>query len=118
MAHVSKPMAASAPALAIPIDRGEAKREDRELVRLSQDGTPAAFEELVRRHQQRVFALVERNPAVSGGRGGRGAAGVPEGIPWDQEIRSTGGVFHVALQNCRERVLGLFEEEKSAAIGL
>jgi len=28
------------------------------LVRLSQNGTEAAFEELVRRHQQRVFALV------------------------------------------------------------
>ena len=27
-------------------------------MRLSQDGTEAAFEELVRRHQQRVFALV------------------------------------------------------------
>lgn len=58
MARVSKTMAASAPALALPIDRGEAKRDDRELVRLSQDGTPAAFEELVRRHQQRVCALV------------------------------------------------------------
>jgi RNA polymerase sigma-70 factor (ECF subfamily) len=58
MTRVSKTMAASAPALALPIDRGEAKRDDRELVRLSQDGTEAAFEELVRRHQHRVFALV------------------------------------------------------------
>jgi RNA polymerase sigma-70 factor (ECF subfamily) len=58
MTRVSKTMAASAPALALPIDLGEVKRDDRELVRLSQDGTPAAFEELVRRHQQRVCALV------------------------------------------------------------
>ena len=34
------------------------KRDDRELVRLSQAGTESSFEELVRRHQQRVFALV------------------------------------------------------------
>jgi RNA polymerase sigma-70 factor, ECF subfamily len=58
MANVPKSMAASAPALALPVDRGEKKADDRELVRLSQNGTEAAFEELVRRHQQRVCALV------------------------------------------------------------
>jgi RNA polymerase sigma-70 factor, ECF subfamily len=57
MSNVPKSMAASAPALSLPLVRGE-KQEDRELVRLSQNGTEAAFEELVRRHQQRVFALV------------------------------------------------------------
>ena len=51
-------MAASAPALTLPLDRKGKNEEDRELVRLSQNGTEAAFEELVRRHQQRVFALV------------------------------------------------------------
>jgi RNA polymerase sigma-70 factor, ECF subfamily len=58
MANVSKHMAATAPALAAPLDRAGRQEEDRELVRLSQGGTEAAFEELVRRHQQRVFALV------------------------------------------------------------
>ena len=51
-------MAASATALTLPFQSGERKVDDRELVRLSQNGTEAAFEELVRRHQQRVFALV------------------------------------------------------------
>jgi len=50
-------MAASAPAMALPGSLGEV-RPDVELVRLCQNGTVAAFEELVHRHQQRVFALV------------------------------------------------------------
>ncbi len=58
MADVPKVMAASAAALTLPLDRKAKREEDRELVRLSQSGTEAAFEELVRRHQQRVFALV------------------------------------------------------------
>jgi RNA polymerase sigma-70 factor (ECF subfamily) len=58
MADVPKTMAASAAALALPLDHKGKKEEDRELVRLSQNGTDAAFEELVRRHQQRVFSLV------------------------------------------------------------
>lgn len=58
MANVSKPMAATAPAMAVPLDRAGRHEEDRELVRLSQGGSEAAFEDLVRRHQQRVFALV------------------------------------------------------------
>ena len=59
MANVSKHMAATAPAMAAPsIDRAARHEEDRELVRLSQGGGEAAFEELVKRHQQRVFALV------------------------------------------------------------
>src|ERR1700722_11861818 len=58
MGHVSKYMAASAPAIARPVDRGARQEEDRELVRLSQAGQEAAFEQLVRGHQQRVFALV------------------------------------------------------------
>ncbi len=78
----------------------------------------SAFEELVRRHQQRVCALV-------GGilRRAEDVEDVAQQVFLKvylvaQEIRSTRGVFHVALQNCRERVLGLFEEEKSAAPGL
>jgi len=51
-------MAAGATALTLPLQQGEKRIDDRELVRLSQNGTEAAFEELVRRHQQRVFALV------------------------------------------------------------
>src|SRR5271155_2428548 len=59
MTNVPKHMAASAPVIALSVDSGEKRRgEDRELVRLSQNGTETAFEELVRRHQQRVFALV------------------------------------------------------------
>jgi RNA polymerase sigma-70 factor, ECF subfamily len=58
MANVSKHMAATAPALSVPLDRAGRQEEDRELVRLSQGGSEAAFEDLVRRHQQRVFALV------------------------------------------------------------
>ncbi len=58
MAHVTKPMAATAPAIAHTMDRGARQEEDRELVRLSQAGDEAAFEQLVRRHQHRVFALV------------------------------------------------------------
>jgi RNA polymerase sigma-70 factor, ECF subfamily len=58
MTHVPKSMAASAPALALPLKLGEKKTDDRELVRLTQSGAEPAFEELVRRHQQRVFALV------------------------------------------------------------
>jgi RNA polymerase sigma-70 factor, ECF subfamily len=58
MSNVRKSMAASAQALTLPFQTGERKVDDRELVRLSQQGDEAAFEELVRRHQQRVFALV------------------------------------------------------------
>jgi RNA polymerase sigma-70 factor, ECF subfamily len=58
MANVPKSMATSAAALTLPLDRKGRREEDRELVRLSQDGTESAFEELVRRHQQRVFAVV------------------------------------------------------------
>jgi RNA polymerase sigma-70 factor, ECF subfamily len=58
MADVPKVMAASAAALTLPLDRKGKREEDRELVRLSQNGTDGAFEELVRRHQHRVFALV------------------------------------------------------------
>lgn len=58
MRDVPKTMAASATALTLPLQQGEKRADDRELVGLSQNGTDAAFEELVRRHQQRVFALV------------------------------------------------------------
>jgi len=58
MANVSKHMAATAPAMAVSLDRAGRQEEDRELVRLYQSGNEPAFEDLVRRHQQRVFALV------------------------------------------------------------
>lgn len=58
MAHVPKTMVASAPALSIPVEKRRGVEEERELVRRAQRGAEAAFEELVRRHQQRVFALV------------------------------------------------------------
>lgn len=51
-------MAASAPALSIPLEKRRGAEEERELVRMAQSGKESAFEELVRRHQQRVFALV------------------------------------------------------------
>src|ERR1700684_3877469 len=58
MADVPKSMVAIAPALTLPLGRTGKKGGDTGLVRLSQDGNESAFEELVRRHQQRVFALV------------------------------------------------------------
>src|SRR5271169_316702 len=58
MTNVPKSMAASAPALALTVEHGKKREEDRELVRLSQNGEEPAFEQLVRRHQRRVFALV------------------------------------------------------------
>jgi RNA polymerase sigma-70 factor, ECF subfamily len=58
MANVPKTMVASAPAIALPLNSVGKQVEDRELVRLSQNGTESAFEELVRRHQHRVFALI------------------------------------------------------------
>src|SRR5271168_3815642 len=58
MADVPKSMAASASAIALPVARQRKREEDAELVRLAQSGEEAAFEELIRRHQQRVFGLV------------------------------------------------------------
>ncbi len=60
MPNVPKDVAASAqtmPALGV-LTGGQT--DERELVRLAQNGTAEAFEELVRRHQQRVFAVVAR----------------------------------------------------------
>ncbi len=58
MANVPKSVAADAQALPLALSRRERGDEERELVRLCQNGTQSAFEELVRRHQQRIFALV------------------------------------------------------------
>lgn len=58
MADVPKDVAATAPALASPLVRRGNAEEERELVRLCQNGTAGAFEELIRRHQQRVFSVV------------------------------------------------------------
>jgi RNA polymerase sigma-70 factor, ECF subfamily len=58
MPDVPKNMAASASALSLPVSRREKGEEERQLVRLAQSGEEAAFEELIRRHQQRVFGLV------------------------------------------------------------
>ncbi len=57
MGNVSKNVAASAQAIALPSGRVVAE-DERDLVRLSQNGTPEAFEQLVRRNQRRVFAVV------------------------------------------------------------
>lgn len=58
MSDVPKDVAAQASALPIPLTRKSRGEEDRELVRQAQGGNDTAFEELVRRHQQRVFGLV------------------------------------------------------------
>ncbi len=58
MSDVPKDVAASASTVAIPLSRRTRAEEERVLVRLAQNGTEAAFEELIRRHQQRVLALV------------------------------------------------------------
>src|ERR1700734_2122305 len=57
MADVPKNMAANASAISLPA-RARKRDEEAELVRLAQSGEEAAFEELIRRHQQRVFGLV------------------------------------------------------------
>jgi RNA polymerase sigma-70 factor, ECF subfamily len=58
MAHVPKNVAANAQTFPVAISRREKVQEERELVRLCQSGTESAFEELVRRNQQRMLALV------------------------------------------------------------
>jgi RNA polymerase sigma-70 factor, ECF subfamily len=58
MANVPKNVAANAQAFPVAISRREKVQEERELVRLCQNGTESAFEELVRRNQQRMLALV------------------------------------------------------------
>ncbi|HXW55586.1 MAG TPA: sigma-70 family RNA polymerase sigma factor [Candidatus Cybelea sp.] len=58
MSNVPKSVAAQAAAIAAPLTRQSRAEQDRDLVRQAQGGSEAAFEELVRRHQQRVFALV------------------------------------------------------------
>ena len=60
MPNVPKDVAASAQAISGVGVLTDGQKNERELVRLAQNGTEAAFEELVRRHQQRVFAVVAR----------------------------------------------------------
>jgi RNA polymerase sigma-70 factor, ECF subfamily len=57
MPNVPKNVAASATAIGLPVPRSKGE-EERDLVRLAQNGTEAAYEELIRRHQRRVTALV------------------------------------------------------------
>src|SRR5487761_515849 len=58
MDNVPKYVAASATAVAMTARPRAGKPDDRELVRDAQKGMAVAFEELVRRHQQRVTAVV------------------------------------------------------------
>ncbi len=58
MPDVPKDVAATASALSVPAARTERAGKEYELVRRAQAGEEAAFEELIRRHQQRVFGLV------------------------------------------------------------
>ena len=58
MPNVPKDVAASAQAIPALGVLTAGQKDERELVRLAQNGTVEAFEELVRRHQQRVFAVV------------------------------------------------------------
>lgn len=58
MDNVPKYVAASATAVAMTARPRAGKLDDRELVRAAQKGEVVAFEELVRRHQQRVMAVV------------------------------------------------------------
>jgi RNA polymerase sigma-70 factor, ECF subfamily len=58
MPDVPKNVAATASALSIPVARSEKADIEHDLVRRAQSGEEAAFEELIRRHQQRVFGLV------------------------------------------------------------
>jgi len=56
MANVPNSTAPDGSGNRVPSFRDNVK--ERELVRLCQDGTPDAFEELIRRHQQRIFSVV------------------------------------------------------------
>jgi RNA polymerase sigma-70 factor, ECF subfamily len=58
MSDVPKSVAAQAAAIPAPLIGRSRAEEDRDLVRSAQGGSEPAFEELIRRHQQRVFALV------------------------------------------------------------
>jgi len=58
MANVPKDVASQASAIQVPLARRGKTQEDRELVRQAQKGQESAFEELVRRHQQKVLGLV------------------------------------------------------------
>jgi RNA polymerase sigma-70 factor, ECF subfamily len=58
MTDVPKSVAAQAAAISVPLTQRARAQEDRDLVRRAQDGDEPAFEQLVRRHQRRVFALV------------------------------------------------------------
>jgi RNA polymerase sigma-70 factor, ECF subfamily len=58
MSDVPKTVAAQAAAISVPLTGRTRAEEDRGLVRQAQNGNDSAFEELVRRHQHRVFALV------------------------------------------------------------
>jgi RNA polymerase sigma-70 factor, ECF subfamily len=60
MTHVPQDASAAGPAANMAPKQDGAPETDRELVRMCQNGTQSAFEELVRRHQQRVFRLVGR----------------------------------------------------------
>jgi len=58
MDNVPKYVAASAAAVAVSARAQAGKPDERELVTQAQKGVASAFEELVRRHQQRVSAVV------------------------------------------------------------
>lgn len=58
MDNVPKYVAANAAAITVSARARVAKPDDRELVKQAQKGVTTAFEELVRRHQQRVSAVV------------------------------------------------------------
>jgi RNA polymerase sigma-70 factor, ECF subfamily len=58
MPDVPQNVAASASTLSIPVARSEKSDKEHDLVRRAQSGDEAAFEELIKKHQQRVFGLV------------------------------------------------------------
>lgn len=60
MARVSKGEEVSSPTADDPTEGRTKAADDRELVRLCQNGTAEAFEELIRRHERRIFAVVGR----------------------------------------------------------
>jgi RNA polymerase sigma-70 factor, ECF subfamily len=58
MDHVPKYVAASAATIAVSAKARAGKPDERELVTQAQKGVASAFEELVRRHQQRIAAVI------------------------------------------------------------
>jgi len=80
------------------------RRRTGKLVRRAQQNDKAAFEELVRRHQNRVFAVAGGILMEPGGRRRHSPAGVPESLLFYKKVRPAGGVstwlYKITVNEC------------------